>query len=610
MTGQLDAASRTIVFGTTDAPPPPKTLRAGALTFEVGQGSMARVAFDGVEIVRGIDAPIRDADWATLPRQILHETAEARGETAVYSCTFRAGDFDGVLKVLAEAAGTCSLTASIELTARAPVKVNRAGFIVLHPLAGVVGAPLRITHSDGTVEDLRFPDRISPGQPAFDIARMSHEVRGVAVDAAFTGEIFEMEDQRNWSDASFKTYCRPLGAPRPFAVARGEVVRQEIRLMVSRHGATAGVCGAPDRRGTIPAVECAFDPALGGTDLPEALACIGFRGVQLRLRAGEGFPPAWPETPERALEVVLPEGADAGPALTSVAKQAKAAGFVPDRVTALPKPYLASIQPEGPWPGGPTPADAADAARAAFPGAETGGGVLTNFTEFNRCPPKFDSDFVTFGTTAIVHDAGDRAVMETLEALPDIFASAQTIAGSRPVRLGLSSIGMRSNPYGADVAANPDGVRLEMALDDPRQRGLFAAAFAVGYAARAAEAGIACFAPAMATGPLGLVGADGVVPLFHVVRALGVLAGRKVTVSGAVPGDLITVLAPEGPGLRGLAANLSDGPRTLAAACTKRLGVAAADAARAADWLDTAEAAAGPVELAPCEVAFIYGDTK
>ena len=58
------------------------------------------------------------------------------------------------------------------------------------------------------------------------------------------------------------------------------------------------------------------------------------------------------------------------------------------------------------------------------------------------------------------------------------------------------SIGMRSNPYGAAVVANPDAARVPMAMDDPRQHELFAAAFAVGVAAAAARGGVASFAPA------------------------------------------------------------------------------------------------------------------
>ena len=36
----------------------------------------------------------------------------------------------------------------------------------------------------------------------------------------FNGETFEMEDQRNWTDASFKTYCTPLSLPYPIKIIK------------------------------------------------------------------------------------------------------------------------------------------------------------------------------------------------------------------------------------------------------------------------------------------------------------------------------------------------------------------------------------------------------
>ena len=42
------------------------------------------------------------------------------------------------------------------------------------------------------------------------------------------GDIFEMEDQRNWSDASFKTYCTPLALPFPVEIDAGTAVTQEV----------------------------------------------------------------------------------------------------------------------------------------------------------------------------------------------------------------------------------------------------------------------------------------------------------------------------------------------------------------------------------------------
>ena len=58
------------------------------------------------------------------------------------------------------------------------------------------------------------------------------------------GDAFEMEDQRNWSDASYKTYVRPLTRPWPYTLPKGEKVAQSVTLSISgklpaRAGGTA-----------------------------------------------------------------------------------------------------------------------------------------------------------------------------------------------------------------------------------------------------------------------------------------------------------------------------------------------------------------------------------
>jgi hypothetical protein len=39
-----------------------------------------------------------------------------------------------------------------------------------------------------------------------------------------------MEDHRNWTDASFKTYVRPLALPWPYALPAGEGVTQSVTV--------------------------------------------------------------------------------------------------------------------------------------------------------------------------------------------------------------------------------------------------------------------------------------------------------------------------------------------------------------------------------------------
>jgi hypothetical protein len=71
-----------------------------------------------------------------------------------------------------------------------------------------------------------------------------------------------------------------------------------------------------------------------------------------------------------------------------------------------------------------------------------------------------------------------------------------------------------------------------MAMDDPRQRQSFAAAFAIAAAAAAARTGVASFAPAMCAGPLGL-GRDGDLwPLFEAVGALAAVGGETARILG------------------------------------------------------------------------------
>ena len=78
---------------------------------------------------------------------------------------------------------------------------------------------------DGTTEDAALPRLFDPDQPVLpfaEMAGMGHEVvPGVWADLALEGDIFEMEDQRNWTDASFKTFSTPLRIPYPVGDRQG-----------------------------------------------------------------------------------------------------------------------------------------------------------------------------------------------------------------------------------------------------------------------------------------------------------------------------------------------------------------------------------------------------
>ena len=70
-------------------------------------------------------------------------------------------------------------------------------------------------------------------------------------------------------------------------------------------------------------------------------------------------------------------------------------------------------------------------------------------------------------------------------------------------RIGPSQIGCRENPYGKSTAPNPDNARVCLSEIDPRQRGLFNAAWTLAYVAACARGGIEAVALGAPTGPFG-----------------------------------------------------------------------------------------------------------
>jgi hypothetical protein len=209
-------------------------------------------------------------------------------------------------------------------------------------------------------------------------------------------------------------------------------------------------------------------------------------------------------------------------------------------VLVSPAPDLKCTLPGSEWPPCPPLADVYRAARKAFPNVRLGGGMFSYFTELNRKRPPVELiDFVTFTTSAMVHAGDDRSVMEGLGALPYIATSARQIAGDKPFVVGPSAIGMRDNPYGEKPMENPQNIRQAMNRNDPRQRGLLGAAWNLGYFSHFAAGGASAITLGGGVGPFGLLHtpADwpqpwydetgGLYPLYHVIRGLAALAGKR-----------------------------------------------------------------------------------
>jgi hypothetical protein len=276
------------------------------------------------------------------------------------------------------------------------------------------------------------------------------------------------------------------------------------------------------------------------------------------------------------------------------------------------------------WPPCPPAEDLYRLTRKAFPQARLGGGMFSYFTELNRKRPPADLiDFVSFTTSPLVHAGVDRSVMESLEALPHVVRSVRNITGEKPFAVGPSAVGMRMNPYGAAPMDNPGNIRQAMNRNDPRQRGLLGAAWALGYFAHFARGGAETITLGGAVGPFGLLftpepwpqawfdNHGGLFPVYHVIRGLARLANaplRETQVS--VPGKLAALAAdgPDGPEI--WIANLTFTSQTIelpdeASRVALLDAVQFAAASQDPEFLDRMEPATGPLELSPFAIARI-----
>lgn len=541
-------------------------LTAGPLSAEFDNGNLRYIRMGGVEVLRAMAFLVRDENWGTYTPVLSNLRIDQRkdGFSVSYQaiCSRLGQQIDYVATIEGKSNGNLAFRATA--TPKRNFLTNRTGFVVLHPLQGVVGQAVKVEHTDGSVINSHFPERVNPDCPFRNIRALSHQaLSGVWARCHMEGDAYEMEDHRNWTDASFKTYIRPLAKPWPYTLPAGQVIQQAVSLSFS------GALPKPSRSSKnnrvqikvggdsekivppigvgVPVEE--IDLALSQSELvkmlaPNFMVCFfdprqqhGVTELSKYRRLSEKI------GAEVMLEVVVQSLDDYAGELDRVAEYAGTAGLKLSAVAVCPVGHLKSVLPGGVYPPAPPLEQLYAAARSAFPRAKLGGGMFSFFTELNRKrPPAQLLDFITNTTCPIVHAADDRSVMETLEALPSQIETAQAFTGGVPHRVGPSGIGARDNPHGATYSDNPNNLRVCLAKMDPRQRGLFSAAWTLGYVATLARAGVATISMGAPTGPLGMIYREAehtqpffddletvaVYPVFHTLSALNRASGNSM----------------------------------------------------------------------------------
>ncbi len=576
----------------------------GALSVEFDNGNLRYIRINGVEVLRAVSFLVRDENWGTYAATLRDLSVEQDDQHFVIryaaSCSRADQHIDYEARIEGHADGT--LAFSGKAIPRTDFLTARTGFVVLHPLSGVVGQALKVEHIDGVITQSQFPEHVNPDCPFRYVRALSHQVfPGVWARCEMQGDAFEMEDHRNWTDASFKTYVRPLARPWPYVLPAGVAVEQSITLKISgalpqattkARGAKVELSLGKVSSHTVPPIGIGLpaeevQAALAHMPLmhllsPKFVVChfdprqhhdanLLRHYQQLAAQLGS----------EVMLEVVVQSLTDFASELQGVAQMTQEAGLHVHMLAVCPVGHLKSVLPGGTYPPAPDLAELYHAARQAFPQAQLGGGMFSFFTELNRKrPPAERLDFITNSTSPIVHAADDRSVMETLEALPWQIDTAKHFTGGKPHHVGPSGIGARDNPHGATFSSNPNNSRVCLAKMDPRQRGLFSAAWTLGYVSTLVQAGVARISMAAPTGPLGMiynrqpglsqpwfddlpnaVAQHAVYPVFHTMASLHCASGHAlVSLNNSDPRRVSSLAWSDKRGVTLLVANMGADP--------------------------------------------------
>ena len=400
---------------------------------------------------------------------------------------------------------------------------GRIGFCVLHA-PNCAGRPYRARTPSGPIEGelplLVGPQEIRDGTtyplfPSYEELEIDLD-DDTTVRFAFEGDLFEMEDQRNWTDGSFKTYSTPLALGYPHQARKGQVIRQRIVMSCRCPAGTGSDPSGPDVSDAHPGRGAAAAPAAHRRGHGES------RQPAVRTRCGPAprpaaRPPAARSPPRRA-PATAANLEQAGRDALAIGAALELAVFVTDDAER----ELVDL-------GSMLPLDGVAVARVlVFHESEKvtnarwvrlarehlgpvlgavpfAGGTNAYFAELNRDRPDAETvDAIAYSVNPQVHAFDEASIVETAEAQADTVRSAGAFSAGKPIVVGPVTFLPRFNPHatGPDRAPAPGELPAQV---DPRQMSLFGAAWTVASAKHLAESGAAAVTYYETTGWRGVV---------------------------------------------------------------------------------------------------------
>lgn len=567
-----------------------RTVRAGRLSAVLDGVDLRYVRLGEVELVRRIYVAVRDRNWNTIPGVCSEFELDAREDsfTARFTVRHTSADVDFTWEGEISGSEDGRIAFGMDGRAQRELLYNRIGFCVLHPWRECAGRPFRGMTPDGPVSGglprLVGPQRFENGVyvPLFpSVSRLEVDVTGeLAAVCEFEGDLFETEDQRNWTDASFKTYCTPLALGFPHRLGTGDRKTQTVTVYAQGE-APAGDASPHTLRLEIGAPTGTRVPDIGlalaaDAPAPSATECRQLHGlspahVRFDLHVGD---PAGLDGLARAITTAGELGARLELAL--FLRPSDPLDAVRDLLASAPIARVL-VAPEGAQTTTEeetTPAELVELVRdrLGLGTVPVAGGTDMYFCELNRTRPRVEAmDGVFWSMNAQVHAFDDASVLETPEAQGEQVRTARDFAPGKALFVGPVSLRRRYN-VNATVAEDESSDTLPDSVD-PRQASLLGAAWTLASAKHLAEPGATAITYFETVGWRGVIQGDGdpprpgefparagqAFPLAHVLADVGELQGWELLKTDCSRPLTAAGLAARGPNgeLTLLVANLT-----------------------------------------------------
>lgn len=446
-----------LCYGSSEALPERLPLRAGPLSLFYESGSLRRIGYGPYEILNRIYVAVRDPNWETVPGVLVELQRQVRDDSfrIEFQSEHRQDDIHFLWRGLLTGTSDGVITFTMEGEARTTFRSNRIGLCVLHPMS-LAGQPCQIEHTDGAREEKRFPEEIAAREPFLNFRALVYPVApGIRAEVRLEGAAFHMEDQRNWGDATYKTYSTGL-EPFPTRVRRGTRLQQSVRVRLVDAPAEAR-----------PAVALTGDEAVvrltgSARPLPPFGLCLPSRPAMLSTRAARRLKALdlahlradidWrqPIPVRDQLQMAMDASLAVGAPLELALHLSRAARRELDslcRAVEELRPRLAR------WLVFQTDRLVTDretlqlAKERLSPfGAPIGAGTNAYFAQVNVEHPPEEADFLIYSINPLVHALDSLTLIENTAAFAETVKSARRFWSDKPILVGPITLRKRWNP--------------------------------------------------------------------------------------------------------------------------------------------------------------------